>query len=250
MEIGYAYALSRPILLVVTDFLVYRLKQKPSCQFYYDPVLTRMTGRLVRNCDLPPGDDFEQRLLTAISCVHEQVTREVVDLIRHPEMYTSPPVAPPTEDTGYPKVLIEFGGGLFEWQRTLARRLRESLKRESGCSVAITQRYAGTSDSAYEAGEKDIAQSLSADLLVVCADSEEMNAGSAALLGLARALGKTVILYDSKATLSFVEGGQEMSRNLMIDCAVDASVSRLEDVPGAVTRFLHCGHCLQQSSVT
>jgi len=47
-----------------------------------------------------------------------------------------------------------------------------------------------------------------------------------------------VILYDSKATLSFAEGGQEMSRNLMIDCAASASASRLEHIPEIVMSLL------------
>jgi len=238
MEIGYAYALSKPILLVATDFLVYRLKQNPSLRFYYDPILERMTGRLIRNCALPQADNFEQRLLTAISSLHDQVSNEVVDLIAHPDKFTSPIPAKIPKPVQRPVVLLEFGGGLFEWQRVFASRLYDLLKHKVNCDIIIAQRYLSDSTSAYEAGEKDIALALIADVLVICTDSEEMNAGSAALVGFGKALNKPIILYDSKATLSFAEGAQEMSRNLMIDCAANKTVSQLESIPEVVESLL------------
>ena len=238
MELGYAYACSKPILLIATDFLVYRLKQNSSVQFYYDPILTRMTARLIRNCVLPQANSFEQRLLRAISSLHDQVSSEIVDLIAQPHRYISSLPTRPDKLTPRPLVLLEFGGGLFEWQQILAFRLQDLLQQKTDCEVAITQRYLSSSASAYEAGESDIALALGADVLIVCADSEEMNAGSAALVGFGRALNKSVILYDSKATLSFAEGGQEMSRNLMIDCAASASASRLEHIPEIVVSLL------------
>lgn len=234
MELGYAYARSKPILLIATDFLVYRLKQNPLVRFYYDPIVTRMAGRLIRNCVLPQADSFEQRLLRAISSLHDQVSNEIVDLIAQPHRYISPLPPQPISPAPRPLVLLEFGGGLFEWQQILAFRLQDLLQQKIDCDVVITQRYLSSSTSAYKAGERDIALALGADVLIVCADSEEMNAGSAALVGFGRALSKPVILYDSKATLSFAEGGQEMSRNLMIDCAADVSASRLEHIPEIV----------------
>jgi nucleoside 2-deoxyribosyltransferase len=109
MEVGYAYALSKPILLIATDFLVYRLKQKPSVRFYYDPILERMTGYLIRNSTLPEADSFEQRLLTAISSVHDQVSHTVSDLIAHPSKYTSSLPAQVAKPGHRPLVLLEFG---------------------------------------------------------------------------------------------------------------------------------------------
>lgn len=238
MEIGYAYALSKPILLVATDFLVYRLKQNPSLRFYYDPILERMTGRLIRNYTLPQADNFEQRLLTAISSLHDQISNEVVDLITQPDKFTSPLPAQVPKPVQRPVVLLEFGGGLFEWQRVLASRLYNLLSQKVNCDTMIAQRYVSDSTSAYEAGEKDIVLALTADVLVICADSEEMNAGSAALVGFAKAFSKPVVLYDSKATLSFAEGAQEMSRNLMIDCAASETVAELENVPEVVESLL------------
>lgn len=238
MEIGYAYALSKPILLIATDFLVYRLKQNPSFQFYYDPILERMTGRLIRNCTLPQASNFEQRLLAAISSLHTQVSDEVVALIAQPNKFTSPMPAQIPKPVQHPIVLLEFGGGLFEWQRILTSRLYDLLKQKVDCDIVVTQRYLGDSTSAYEAGEEDIALALIADIFVICTDSEEMNAGSAALVGFGKARSKPIILYDSKATLSFAEGAQEMSRNLMIDCAANRTVSQLESIPDAVESLL------------
>ena len=238
MELGYAYALSKPILLIATDFLVYKLKQSPSVRFYYDPILTRMTGHLIRNCVLPKSGSFEQRLLTAISSLHNRVGDKVTEYILHPDKFTGSLPSPTVRNTERPLLLIEFGGGLFEWQQMLALDLQSVLMQQTNCDVAITERYISGSTTARQAGENDIALALAADLLIVCADSEEMNAGSAALVGLGRALNKPIVLYDSKATLSFAEGGQEMSRNLMIDCAVDKSVSKFDDIPEAVIHLL------------
>ncbi|MCZ7673891.1 MAG: nucleoside 2-deoxyribosyltransferase [Chloroflexi bacterium] len=238
MEVGYAYAFSKPILFIVTDFLAYKLKQKPSIQFYYDPILERMTGHLIYNSTLPEADSFEQRLLAAISSIHDQVSHTVFDLIAHPTKYTSSLPAQFAKPSHHPLVLLEFGGGLFEWQKLLASQLYDILRQKTKCEVAITHRYLGDSTSSYEAGEKDIILALMADILIICTDSEEMNAGSAALVGLGKALNKPVILYDSKATISFVEGAQEMSRNLMIDCSATEIVSRLESIPGIVASLL------------
>ncbi|GAB4577764.1 MAG: hypothetical protein Fur0022_04960 [Anaerolineales bacterium] len=239
MEIGFAYAMSKPILLIVTDFLIYKLKNRPSLNFYYDPILERMTGGLIRNCVLPETGNFEQRLITAISSVHSQVTVTVSDLIIHPDNFISPLPSKITMANNNPLVVLEFGGGLFEWQRLLASRLHELLRQEAKWEVAITCRYSGDSESSYKAGEKDIALASAADMLVICADSEEMNAGSAALVGFGKALNKPIILYDSKATMSFADGAQEMSRNLMIDCAATKIVSELENIPNAIGKLLN-----------
>lgn len=238
MEIGFAYAMSKPILLIVTDFLIYKLKDRPSVSFFYDPILERMTGNLIRNCVLPEISNFEQRLLTAISSIHGQVTATVSDLIIHPDNYISPLPSKITRANNNPLVVLEFGGGLFEWQRLFTSRLYELLKQEAKWEVAVTCRYSGDSDSSYKAGEKDIALAFAADILIICADSEEMNAGSAALVGFGRALNKPIILYDSKATISFADGAQEMSRNLMIDCAATETVSEFENIPCVIEKLL------------
>ena len=238
MEIGYAYALSRPVLLIATDFLIYKLKQNPSIRFYHDPIIERMTGRLVRNSTLPQAESFEQRLLTGISSLHEQISSEIVHLISFPNKYISPPPAPILKPSQRPVIFLDFGGGLFEWQKILAFRIHDLLKRKLNCDIIISQRYLDDSTSAYKAGEKDIALALMADVLIICSDSEEMNAGSAALVGFGRALNKPIVLYDSKATLSFAEGAQEMSRNLMIDYAASKTVSKLKSIPQVVESLL------------
>jgi len=57
-------------------------------------------------------------------------------------------------------------------------------------------------------------------------------------VGFGRALNKPIVLYDSKATLSFAEGAQEMSRNLMIDYAASKTVSKLKSIPQVVESLL------------
>jgi nucleoside 2-deoxyribosyltransferase len=85
----------------------------------------------------------------------------------------------------------------------------------------------------------DIAALRGAEVMVASADSIEMPSGSAALLGLARALGKRVVLVDSKAT-SLVAGPQyKSSRNLMIECSADRIVKDLASVPAVVFELLH-----------
>lgn len=242
MEIGYAYARSKPILLIITDFLVYKLKSNPVVHFYYDPIIERMTGHLIRSCTLPQAESFKDRLLIAMSSLNEQISNEVTKLVISPRDYISPMPTKIAHLADRPVVLLEFGGGLFEWQRKLSSHLHDLIKQATNLDTSVTQRYLGNSQSAHEAGGKDIALALAADILVVCTDGEEMNAGSAALVGLGKALNKPIILYDSKATLSFAEGAQEMSRNLMIDCAASKVTSKFGEIPKLVEGVLSEGH--------
>ena len=70
---------------------------------------------------------------------------------------------------------------------------------------------------------------LSSDIFAVCADGTETDAGASALIGIAKKLGKTIILYYS-STCDILEGDSSCLRNLMIELSVDFICNTYNDV--------------------
>ena len=98
-------------------------------------------------------------------------------------------------------------------------------------SVPVEQRV-------LELGKRDIAAASSARVVITYANMEEMSSGTAAIQGLARSLGKHVILLDTRINDLVGDGGHRMSRNLMIDYSADAVARSQKDISGLVNKYL------------
>ncbi|MCU0499551.1 MAG: nucleoside 2-deoxyribosyltransferase, partial [Anaerolineae bacterium] len=166
MEIGYAFGLGTPVLLISTDFIWRAIKNCENTTHVIDPVIDLMVTRLIRKYDIPPQDaPFLDRLLAAQNVVYAQVEEAVYQLL------LSDPTQPKwtTDSAAHFDVYLEFGGGLFEWERRLMSQLSDELTCE-GFRVAQSARYLPDAAlrSAVERGQADLHHALHASVIVVC----------------------------------------------------------------------------------
>ncbi len=243
MEIGYAYGVGVPILLVLTDFIRREFKEIPSSEHLLDPVLLAMVSKLIYQYKIPETQTtFLNRLIEGLENVYKKVDDTVYQIAMSPDLFQHAviPRLPP------PEVYIDFGGGHYEWERLLQERLLQTLSLR-GISSQISQRYAwsaGKSAAFHSApfisdlGLKDITHAANAKVIITCGDADEMSSGTAAIQGFARSLNKKVLLYDSKLTYLVGDDEHRMSRNLMIDYSADKIVRHFDDLPEAVEVLL------------
>src|SRR5919199_5017459 len=131
-EVGYAAALGRPIMPVVNDFIDYRFD--PWGWVYpLDPVITALAPAIFKEAtvpDLGPGDRrrlYRRAQETALNLLRERLADAAAELVRAPERFIH--ALPPAPLAGpRPRVRLEFGGGLFEWQRLLAAEAARRLE--------------------------------------------------------------------------------------------------------------------------
>ena len=245
-EIGYAASLGRPLMPVVNDFIDYRYD--PWGWVYpLDPVLTVLAPAILKVAGIPALGTGDRRRLyrrvqdTAINILKERLALAATELVRAPERFTQP-IPRPAPPGPRPRVHLEFGGGLYEWQRLLTERAQELLAGANlPCDVTVADRYTFAERALDEAARADIAAAAGADVLVTLGDGADMDAGSAALQGLARGFGRRVVLYYSGAVRWVAGAGDAEERNLMLQHSADALVHTLADLSDAVRQFLPGG---------
>jgi nucleoside 2-deoxyribosyltransferase len=243
MEMGYAYALGVPILIILTDFIRREMREFRDSQHLLDPVLLAMGTRIISEYQIPEIErPFYDRLILGLEHVYETIEREVFRLAISP----SPSKVTPISEASAVDVYVDFGGGHFEWERILQRELSRNLDIR-GISNRLSQRYAQFAEhldsmpsciNVRDLGLKDIANAAKAEVVVTCGDSDEMSSGTAAIQGFARALGKKILLYDSRMTYLVGNGGHRMSRNLMIDYSADNVIREFRHLPEAIEKLL------------
>ncbi len=244
MEVGYAYGIERPVILVVTDFVRAGFKGVLNREHLLDPVITAMASKVIYQYNIPTTEaPFRTQLQEALEMLYMKVENETcllcLESVKKNEENQQKILTPALDKYD---VYIDFGGGLFEWQRILQDRLVEILLRR-GLSCVISDRYTyyaknANNKSILELGRREINKAQSSSVIVTCSDSTEMNSGTAALQGYSRALGKKVLLYDSK-TINMVGDNQYLSsHNLMIDYSANRTVERFDDLPIAVDKLL------------
>ncbi len=242
-EVGYAAALGRPIMPIVNDFIEYRYEPW-GWVYSLDPILCMIAPAILREATLPPLGQGDRRRLyrraqdTGITTLQERVADAGSELVRAPEQFR-PRLPTPLPPGAQPRVHLEFGGGLYEWQRLLLATATEGL-RAAGlpCAITVSRRNDPAGAEHAAAIEADIAAVLGADILISLGDGADMDAGSAALQGLARGYGRRIILYYSGAIRWTTASRDPESRNLMLEESADLLVRSLAELPGAVGQLL------------
>lgn len=268
MEIGYAAGKKVPILVVVTDFIWYASRHIPEIEYIVDPVLLKLIGKLLLINRLPPSQeqhkdwtlenmikvkrDYLQRATTALNEVIEKVSEEVYFMVKRPWEYISDFILKMSTKkypcSRRPRIYLEFGGGMYEWQREYMRRLKQKLIAQGDYEVLFSRRhnpkfqrkifsrYGERSPSVL--GEIDLENAVSSDVIITCGDENEMNSGTAAIHGLVKALGKKVIMYYSGNMKVVGEGGHEMTKNLMLQYSSDRIVTSLSELIAVIKGIL------------
>lgn len=242
-EVGYAAALGRPIMPVVNDFIDYRFD--PWGWVYpLDPVICTIAPAILKEATIATLGHGDRRRLyrraqdAGITHLQERLADAGSELIRDIGQFMHPLPAP--RATGpLPRVHLEFGGGLYEWQRLLLAEAMQRLKK-AGLPIAISagRRYEATDEPLDAATRADIAATIGADLVVTLGDGADMDAGTSALQGLARGFGRKVLLYYSGA-IRWVTGSRDAEdRNLMLQHSADGLIRALDELPAAVRRLL------------
>ncbi len=225
-ELGYCYAKGVPFLLVSTDFISWEF---PGGQVYpFDPLPYVAASGVVRETRIPEGQDFRARLIRARGAVLESVAVMVAEILRAPLPQERSP------EPGPGLTLLEFGGGVYEWQRqAIARlgRLGSSVHGSRRCS-------AGPQSDPAELARLDLRSLRSARRLVVGVDSDEAPPGTAFLQGMACALGVEVWMYSSRSLNIVGPLGYRMSRNLMLDYSSTRTFLALDDLEAALRAAL------------
>jgi hypothetical protein len=109
-------------------------------------------------------------------------------------------------------------GGRYEWARGEQRRLADACSAH-GRKVNLAQRYSSRARSPLEAASYDIRMAQQSAIGVFSGDCPELDAGSAALLGLMYALGRPIVFQYTSDLYYSGQGGQTMRVNLMVERA-------------------------------
>ncbi len=244
-EVGYAAALGRPIMPIVNDFIDYQYD--PWGWIYpLDPILCTLAPAILKEASLPAAAQGDRRRLyrraqdTGITNLQERVANAGSELVRQPGQFMAA-IPAPNPPGARPRIHLEFGGGLYEWQRLLlAEALRQLQTADLPCDITASRRYKpgeGGGDLG-EAIKADIAAVLGAEIVVTLGDGADMDAGIAALQGLARGYDRKIILYYSGATRWVAASRDPENRNLMLEQSADLLIRTLDQLPAAITQLL------------
>ena len=241
-EVGYAAALGRPIMPVVNDFIDYHYS--PWGWVYpLDPVICTVAPAILKASaivPLGPGDPrrlYRRAQDTGITQLQEKLADAGSELVRAPGQFRHALPAP-VPPGARPRVHLEFGGGLYEWQRLLVAEAAQRLSGTAAWDVSIGRRFEATELPLDEATRADIAATIGADLVVTLGDGADMDAGISALHGLARGFGRKILLYYSGAVRWVAAGRDPGNRNLMLQHSADCLIARLDELPAAVEQLL------------
>ncbi len=238
-EIGYCYGTGVPVIGVFTDFLRREYTGLPGSEHISDPVLMNMLTSYIQDYEIRgSGGSFEMRLRRTLNSVYRKTSAEVTKVLlqeNRPRLNKN--------NLSPIDVYVDFGGGQFEWESMMQIMVADALW-TSGYSVTTSQRYAPTmpdekvtAEWILNRGQMDIQALTSAEVVVICSDMEEMSPGTAALQGLARALGKFIILVDTRTINWIGTGTYKTSRNLMIKYSADMIVKSYFEVDSAVDAY-------------
>lgn len=238
MEIGYAYANNVPIILLSSDVQYYRIDRKLA--YHSDPIIHRIIAEYIYMPEIPASKyeissdcrrmeliskEYAERLKQAENNILEKLAPIIRKLYMDYDSYVPIPIH---SELPHKSVCIDILGGRYEWTKIIEKQIAVGLEKR-GITYYCTERFSSKEENLVIRGENDIKMLLSSDIFAVCADGTETDAGASALIGIAKKLGKTIILYYS-STCDILEGDSSCLRNLMIELSVDFICNTYNDV--------------------
>lgn len=257
MEVGYAYGKGVPVILLNTDFIWYRSLVNPKLEFIIDPVVDSIMSRVVhiyRMSEAGQGthtaeganEAYRCRLVQSKEAIFSLASDLATDLVVSYDRYVPElPVASVGRRSGR-VVYVDFVGGKYEWAQEYMRRIKEKLEARR---IRVFESYRHNREqqkqilaegalASNQLARLDIQHCFEADVVIVGADGSEMDIGTAAIHGMAAALGKKIIMYYSGNIECFGDGEQVMYQNLMLDYSASYIATRLDDAIAQVGMLL------------
>lgn len=238
MEIGYAFANNVPIILLSSDVQYYRIDRKLA--YHSDPIIHRIIAEYIYMPEIPSSkyeissdcrkmeliaQEYEERLKQAEDNILGKLTPIISKLYKD---YDSCIPAPINSELPHKNVCIDILGERYEWTKIIEKQIVDSLEKR-GITYYCTDRFSSKEECVIVRGENDIKKLLSSDILAVCVDGTETDAGAAALIGMAKKMRKTIILYYS-SNCDILEGDSSCLRNLMIELSANFICATYNDV--------------------
>jgi nucleoside 2-deoxyribosyltransferase len=238
-EIGYAYGRRVPIFVLNTDFIWYALRSNPKYEFVVDPVIQNMVYKYLHSYEIHNEEDvFINNLYSGLTRAFKKMEEELYNFLLSPSNYKTKSFE---FSCKLKNVFIDFCGGKCEYHRSYMEKLKKKIQK-LGVNVTTSIRFDPKIDfkdiKLIERGKIDIENLLKSSVVIFSAEEPEMDSGSAALLGLAKALNKEIILYYSGNIEIHGDGGHKMIKNLMIDYSVDYFCNKFHMIPNIVEETL------------
>ncbi len=226
MEIGYAWAVGVPVIVLTTDFQTYSLTEDGPQLEFPDPLIEAVASDIIRVPRLgPPGSApaggsrftvFRERNIVQATNALDAAVEALLGV---------PAVARKAPDrSGGEAVFIEpspYGGwgtgDLARWA-------------QAGRAVVLPERFSAPDP--VPAAARDVAAAVGAGRLVVDVSGPETPPGAALLTGAATAAGAPVAAYAPRTGFTHAAGREPNWRNLMIQYAVQARLDSVEAVAG------------------
>lgn len=231
MELGFAYALGAPTLVVTSDFISYGFEGDTEVFNLNDPLLELLSDRIIHLSEMPmPSnslkskyDNFAERNMATLDLMNERIY-EAINLAPLNKEVTPPP----DSDLVY----IDFCGGEYAHYEPLVEQIIFKLQAR-GIRYYVAKRLQRDIPSTPRvAAEDDLKAASKASAYILGGSGSEVPAGAAAMVGFANALERPAYLYYGGRQLTYAAGREPNARNLMVlygATKIIQSVSELED---------------------
>lgn len=223
-EIGYCIAMEVPIFVFSTDFMRTRIETK---MYNISPLLTELANVFIYEYMYDIEKSYYDELQSNVMLFSNFVTDVLEDA-----NFKKVPILKKIGMSAVPEVFIDICGCKYEWSRRLSSEI-ESFLDETGISYWTSSRY--STDYDYKCDFYALSMSK---LMIVCYDENEPDIDSCILQGYAYKKEKTIVGYESSNVTYYVEGGQEMHVNFMLEQSCSHIVSDLKSIKKYIRAFM------------
>ena len=212
------------IFVFSTDFMRTRIETK---MYNISPLLTELANVFIYEYMYDIEKSYYDELQSNVMLFSNFVTDVLEDA-----NFKKVPILKKIGMSAVPEVFIDICGCKYEWSRRLSSEI-ESFLDETGISYWTSSRY--STDYDYKCDFYALSMSK---LMIVCYDENEPDIDSCILQGYAYKKEKTIVGYESSNVTYYVEGGQEMHVNFMLEQSCSHIVSDLKSIKKYIRAFM------------
>ena len=202
-EVGYCIAKRIPIILFSTDFINSKIGNFQ--KFQYDPICKDNVNifkyEYINNNSLSYVDELDYNIKAFKEYVKSKIKETLKNCQNRNKFFSE------FEND----VFIDFSGMKYEWNKKIVNNLENKLN-EQNYKCIQSDRYSSNFNAV-----KELEKLISSKILVINYDENEPNFGSSILQGIAYYYNKIIIAYETHQVDYYVDGGQHMGVNLMLE---------------------------------